>query len=402
MTVTLDNAQDVQLRLLAMADYLDAQADEADALGHIPDETARRLTDSGIMRLLQARDSGGYEATPMEWFDALAKVGTHSGGAAWVCGVVGVHPFEIALADRRLQAEIYGPNGETPDVWVASPYAPFGRARKVDGGYLFSGRWPWSTGTYHCEWSVLGGLIVDEDGKPGPNATHTRHFFLPKSDYRTVPEEWDIAGLSGSGSFDVIVEDAFIPDYRVVDPRDLESGEALRKAGREDSALYRMPFNFMFSGTISAAAMAISHGALNAFIDYSRNRSTRMGHNVSMDPHQLAALGAASADLEAGELQFRNDIERVWDLAVANKPIPLDLKLETARNRVRSVQRALSAIDELHRHAGGAVMNKSNPFQRFWRDAHTGGNHGANVAEPKYTAYGLNLFGHPLPEGLKV
>lgn len=399
MTTMDVTAETVRDRVIGIAPVLTEYADEADRMGRLPDEVAQALRSSGVMRLLQARDYGGFEASPIEWFTALHEVGRFSGSAAWVTGVVGVHPFEIALADRKLQDEIYG---DDPDTWVASPYAPFGRARKVEGGYIFNGRWPWSTGTSHCEWTVLGGLIVDEDGKPGPMETHNRHFFLPKSDYRHAPDEWRMAGLAGTGSYDVIVEDVFIPEYRVLDPRDITSGAAAKAVGRGDSALYRMPFNVMFAGTIAAGTLSIAQGALDAFVNYSRDRQTRLNHDVSKDPHQLTALSIAAAELDAGQVQFLHDIDRIWTLAQQDVEIPLELIVEVRRNQVRAVQRAVSVVDELMRHAGGAAMSLDNPFQRFWRDVHTGANHGSNVAEPKYEAYGLIAFGHPLPPGLKL
>jgi 3-hydroxy-9,10-secoandrosta-1,3,5(10)-triene-9,17-dione monooxygenase len=101
-------------------------------------------------------------------------------------------------------------------------------------------------------------------------------------------------------------------------------------------------------------------------------------------------------------VQFLNDINRIWKLAQQDVEIPMELIVEVRRNQVRAVQRAVSVVDELMRHAGGAAMSLDNPFQRFWRDVHTGANHGSNVAEPKYEAYGLMAFGHPLPPGLKL
>lgn len=392
MNVVLDKLKEI-------GPDLDAQADEADALGRLTDEMAKRLDETGIMRMLQPREYGGLESTPMEWFEALTEIGLHSGSATWVSGVVGVHPFEVAQGTRQLQEEIWG---EDTSVWVASPYAPFGRARRVDGGYLFTGRWPWSTGNYHCEWAVLGGLIVDESGEAGDRETATRHFFIPKSDYQTFPDEWQIAGLSGTGSFDIAVNEVFVPDHRVIDPRELNSGEAARAAGVGDRPLYRMPFNTMFSGTIAAGALAICGGFVRAFDDYARVRVTRRGNDVTQDVHLLVALGEATADLDAGMVQFMHDIERMWDFAVAGREIPVEVRLQTRRNQVRAVQRAIHAIDELMRHAGGAAMNAHNPIQRFWRDAHTGANHGANLAEGHYVNFGLHRFGHPLPPGARV
>ncbi|MDA0823515.1 MAG: hypothetical protein O3C28_13990 [Proteobacteria bacterium] len=33
------------------------------------------------------------------------------------------------------------------------------------GGYVLSGEWSYSTGTDHCAWPVLGGMVTDDDGE---------------------------------------------------------------------------------------------------------------------------------------------------------------------------------------------------------------------------------------------
>ena len=65
-----------------------------------------------------------------------------------------------------------------PDTWTASPYAPVGRAKTVDGGFLFTTDVPYSTGTDFCEWAILGGIVTDDDGNVG-TPPDIRHFVLP-------------------------------------------------------------------------------------------------------------------------------------------------------------------------------------------------------------------------------
>ncbi|MEO8696351.1 MAG: hydroxylase, partial [Acidimicrobiales bacterium] len=101
------------------------RSEAADELGRLPDEICKRLKDSGLVRLLQPADFGGYEADPRDFLNAVMDVGNHCPSAGWVAGVVGVHPWELALNDERLQAEVWGAD---PDTWVASPYAPSGTA----------------------------------------------------------------------------------------------------------------------------------------------------------------------------------------------------------------------------------------------------------------------------------
>ena len=107
------------------ADLLREEAPKSDELGKLTDETVRVLKESGGIRLLQAKESGGYEADPKDFYEWVRAVAQYSPSAGWVAGVVGVHPWEIALMDPKLQEEIYGTD---PDTWTASPYAPVGRA----------------------------------------------------------------------------------------------------------------------------------------------------------------------------------------------------------------------------------------------------------------------------------
>ncbi|MGW1023899.1 acyl-CoA dehydrogenase family protein [Streptomyces sp. NPDC002577] len=385
-------------RVEELAEYFEAQAEEADELGRMPDETAKKIREAGVVRMLQPKDFGGLESSPVDFFKAVLSIGSRSASAGWVAGVVGIHSFELAVGSREVQQEIWGAD---PDTWVASPYAPFGRARPVEGGYVFSGRWSFSSGTDACDWVVLGGMITDQDGEvAGPDAN--RHFILPRSDYQIIDDSWQVVGLKGTGSKDVVIKDAFVPSHRVINPVDLSSGAAAEQAGRGDVPLYRMPFHMMFNGAICGATLAAAEGALAGFIAYSRNRLTRTGNRAAQDPYQLATLGAAAADLQASRVHFLSDIERLWELVQTNRTVDLEVRAEVRRNQVRAVRRAVDAVDTVVASAGGTAMRLDSAIQRFWRDCHMGLGHAANVAEPIYAAYGLNLFGLPVPAGTKL
>jgi alkylation response protein AidB-like acyl-CoA dehydrogenase len=380
MTALLDRVEE-------LADLLVEQAEEADALGHLPDRTHKALREAGIVRALQPRDFGGAEKHPREFFEAVLAVGARSASAGWVSSVVGVHSFEIAQGSRQVQQEIWG---EDPDTWVASPYAPIGRAKPVDGGWSFSGRWPFSSGTDLCDWVVLGGMLTDESG--AVRADGLRHFILPRSDYTILHDSWNVVGLKGTGSKDVVIDGAFVPHHRLIDPADLASGAAAEQAGRGDVPLYRMPFHCMFSGAITAGTLAAAEGGLAAWLAYTRTRVSTRGITAATEPRQLNALGEAAADLQASRLQFLGDIERLYDAAASGRP-SLELRAEVRRNQVRVSRRAGEAVDRLVAQAGGSAMRVDNPIQRFWRDLHVALGHGANVAEQVYQATGAVAFG---------
>lgn len=383
---------EVHERILARTDEIAAEAPLSDEANRLTDKTADILRSSGVMRMLQPIEFGGMEASPVDFFRTLFDIGVQSSSAGWVAGVVGVHAFEMALMDRTLQKEIWA---DDPDTWIASPYAPLGRATPVEGGYRFTGRWPFSSGTDHCQWIILGGLIVDADGAPIPGGG--RHFVLPRADYEIIADSWDVVGLRGTGSKDILIEDKFIPAHRVFDPTPMEDGGLAEDIGRGDSPLYKMPFHPMFTAGITTATIAMARGALTEFTSAMQHRVTARGVKTANNPAQLAILGRASADLQAGEVQLFGDIEQMWEQAQRNERFSPEDRLRIRRNQVRISRRAVDVVDELFLNAGGSALRSDSKLQRYWRDIHAALNHASNNADPIYQAYGLNSFGNPTP-----
>lgn len=378
---------DVLKRIEDSAEFFRSHALEAEDLGRLPDAVAKQLRESGIIRLLQPTEYGGYAAHPADFFEAVMALGALCGASGWVAGVVGVHPWQLGQWDKRFQEELWG---QDRDTWIASPYAPFGRARKVDGGYRFSGRWSFSSGTDHCDWIILGGLIVDDEGTVLDPEPH--NFILPRADYTIHDDSWDVVGLRGSGSKDVSVEDKFIPDYRVNKPSNFNDGLQAARTGRTDP-LYQLPFGTVFPGAINAATLGLAEGALEAFVEYTRNRVLIKASAATADPAQMITLGEAAADIRASRVAFLDDWKRMYDVVAAGGRVTTDQRIEMRANSVRAVRRAVDAVDRLFINAGGGSLQRSHPLQRFWRDMHAGMNHVCSVAPPMYLAWSRNTFG---------
>lgn len=364
------------------ADYFVENAAEAEIQGQLPDKTVAKIRETGLIRLLQPREFGGYEAHPCEFLEGVIALASQCGASGWVAGVVGVHPWELALFDHRVQEEIWG---EDPDTWIASPYAPLGRARPVDGGYLFSGRWPFSSGTDHCEWAVLGGMFTEADGSPTPEPKGG-HFVLPRSDYTIVQDSWSVSGLKGTGSKDLIVEDAFIPAYRTVDEGELFTGELAKRAG-DISPLYRVPWMTLFPAAITASVVGMAIGALEGTLAYQRSRVTVFQTHASQDPHVMAAIGEAASEIDASRLQLLNNVRTVFEACESGTEIPLQVQARARRDQVRAAWRSARAVDTLFASSGGNAIRLDKPVQRFWRDIHAGLNHAVHIAGPVYQAY---------------
>ncbi|WP_089103752.1 acyl-CoA dehydrogenase family protein [Streptomyces hyaluromycini] len=366
-------------------------------LGKLSDETVSLLRSAGVLRLLQPAKFGGYAAHPRDFAEAVMAVARHDGAAGWVCGVVGVHPWEVAQMDPRVAQEIWGENQET---WIASPYMPNGIAEPVDGGYVLSGRWPFSSGTDHCDWVFLGALVGDGKGRPA-SPPSVLHVILPRSSYEIVDDTWDVIGLSGTGSKDVVVDGAFIPAYRTVNQDEVSAGEAAAGNGVTE-ALYRLPFTSMFPLGITSAVIGICEGALDVHLAQQRDRVAVTGVQVRDDPYVLHSAGEAAAEIAASRVQLIDGISQVYEQVAAGEPVSVEERSRVRRNQVRCAWRAVSALDEIFARSGGNVIRRDNPLQRYWRDAHVGLAHMIHVPGAAYHANSLAQMGLELPPQLRV
>lgn len=375
-------------KTMELADQLREQAVEAEKIGQLTDQTVKTMKEAGHIRLLQPAKYGGLEVHPREFAETVMAIASLDPAAGWINGVVGVHPYQLAYADPRVAEEIWADDVNT---WVASPYAPQGIARPVEGGYIFNGRWQFSSGTDHCEWIFLGAIKSDADGKV-QMPPQMLHMILPRKDYTIVEDSWDVVGLRGTGSKDVIVKDAFVPDYRVMDAFKVMDGTAQREAGMTDT-LYLMPWSTMFPLGISSATIGICEGALAAHLDYQRERVSAAGTAIKDDPYVMYAIGEAAADINAARQELLANADRIYDMVDAGKEVSFEDRAAGRRTQVRAVWRAVSAVDEIFARSGGNAMRMDKPLQRYWRDAHTGMAHAIHVPGTTYHAAALSSFG---------
>jgi 3-hydroxy-9,10-secoandrosta-1,3,5(10)-triene-9,17-dione monooxygenase len=375
-------------RVAELADQFSEQAVEAEKLGQLPDATVKSMKSIGSIRLLQPEGHGGLEVHPREWAETVMATAALDPAAGWVNGVVGVHPYQFAYADPRVAEEVWGTDVDT---WIASPYAPQGIAVAVDDGYVFNGRWQFSSGTDACDWIILGAMVGDSAGKP-VMPPQILHMILPRKDYEIVADSWDVVGLRGTGSKDVIVKDAFVPAYRTMDGTKVMDGTAQLEAGMTKT-LYKMPWSTMFPLGISSATIGICEGALAAHLDYQRERVGAAGTAIKDDPYVLYSIGEAAAEIDASRQALLANVDKIYDAVDAGREITFEERAAVRRSQVRAVWRAVAAVDQIFARSGGNALRMDKPLQRYWRDAHAGMAHAIHTPGTTYHASALSSFG---------
>ncbi|MFD4261925.1 3-hydroxy-9,10-secoandrosta-1,3,5(10)-triene-9,17-dione monooxygenase oxygenase subunit [Streptomyces sp. NPDC058534] len=365
----------------------------ADETRRIPESTIDELTGAGVFRMLQPARYGGLESDPVDFYQVVRAISAVCCSTGWVASVLGVHPWQLGLFPRRAQDDVWG---EDPDTRVSSSYAPVGRLTPVDGGYRLTGRWSFSSGCEHATWALLGALVVGAQGRPVDFLT----VLVPRSDY-TIEDAWDVVGLRGTASNDILVESAFVPDHRVL--RNYEQAR-LKVPGQQvnKGPLYRLPFGAIFTSAITAPVIGAVSGGYESYVSLmkERVRLSLGGGRFTEDPFAQVAIARAASDIDATVLQMDRNLRELSELAAAEQEIPMELRLRTRRDQVRGTERAVAAIDLLFKTAGGNALRRGNPVERAWRDAHAGSVHVANDVERALAMYGRGAFGLTVEDNL--
>ncbi len=346
-----------------LAIALRERAAEANQLRRLPDATWKDLVDTGIVRGLQPARWGGGEAHPREFYAAVSQVARVEGCAGWVAGIIGVHPWQTALFPRETQEEMWG---DDPRVMNSSSYAPTGKAERVSGGYRLSGRWSFSSGCDHCQWVNLGAIVgtVRIEAREMPDF---RSFLLPRSDYK-IDDNWFVAGLAGTGSKDIVADNAFVPDHRSQSHWDYTLGRPLPGWELNPAPLYRLPWAVVFISALAAGALGASLGFLEAWTEIGKTRKAGFGTDFRDDPYAQQLLAEASYTIHAGILRLREDCDEMMEMARAGEGFSLKQRARLRYDAARSAQLAAHAVERLYEASGGRAIFLEHPLQRRYQD----------------------------------
>jgi 3-hydroxy-9,10-secoandrosta-1,3,5(10)-triene-9,17-dione monooxygenase len=349
-------AQSPLLSAQRIAEKLCTRAAETNRSRRISDDTVRELKEAGLFRLLQPKRWGGLEADLQIFIDVQNILAEKCVSTAWVCGVLGVQSFMLALFDARAQQDVWGEDGTA---LMSSSFLPKGSVEREPGGFRLKGQWPYSSGCVHAEWAIVGALVPGA-AAGGPPQMHL--FLVPSEDYEIV-DTWNTFGLRGTGSHDIRIRQAFVPAYRTFTP---DRGIVPGSRSVPDAPLYRMPWLFMFTSSVAALGIGAARGALAAFWDALRERT---GNGKSkVDPAAVQAAARAKLEIEGIDAMLRAGVTRLTRCVRAREEMTLQEALEHRLQLTSIVRRCAALVDELMPFLGAKSLLLDHPFTRMWLD----------------------------------
>ncbi|HTI15866.1 MAG TPA: hypothetical protein VL461_15080 [Dictyobacter sp.] len=329
---------------------------QSEQLRRQPVETIQAMLDAKMARVLMPKQWGGYELS----FDLFVRMTTEVAkvdASAGLCfSFLLIHPWFLALFPEQAQRDVWS---STPDVALATSLAPQGQASRVAGGYQLKGRWAWSSGVDHCSWNMLTALVTPS---PAGGALERRIFLLPRSDYEIL-DTWHVAGLKASGSNDVIVQDAFVPEHRTVNLLDLARGMRSRAT---TSPLYSLPLFSVFPISLTSVLVGSALGAYETWKGHSHKHLA-----VLTDPVKLAIM--APLYVRVAEIATTLDtvqllLQRALTTFSDGGPLTDPIRMRNRRDFAYIAHTCQKIVNTVYESCGAWANFDWHHVQRHWRD----------------------------------
>ncbi|MFJ3367000.1 acyl-CoA dehydrogenase family protein [Pseudomonas sp. NPDC086251] len=381
--------RDLLERARSLVPALKARTAQADKDLKVPVESVVELQSSGLLRALQPRAFGGYEVDPRTFFEIQTILAEGCMSTAWIYGVMGVHPWQLARYPIEAQREVWA---DDHDALICSTYMPAASVTVVEGGYRISGRWGFSSGSEHCQWVFLGG-ILPPDGELG--AEHGT-FLLPRKDYQ-IERNWDVMGLRGTGSHDIVVEDVFVPAHRVQRTNNWTL-EATPGRLVNTNPIYAIPFAQVFSRAVSTSAIGALQGAINEFRDNAAKHIGKHGARTADDPVAQTAVAEAMITVDSLRLVLERNYEHLMSLARAGEYPDTETRLLYRYQSAYVTNICAERANDLLRSMAASGLYNTNPVARLFRDLHQARGHIANNYMAYGRSYGAVMLGLPNPD----
>ena len=362
-------------------------------LRRLSDQTWKLLLDGGFLRSLQPARWGGGEVALIDFVDAMIELSRVSPAAGWVAGVIGVHPWQLALFDDAAQRELWDEDAATMH---SSSYNPTGKAEKVAGGYRVSGRWSFSSGCDHCRGVMLGATCGSREvaGKP---VRDFRSFLLRRDQYQ-IDDNWQVAGLQGTGSKDIVVAEAFVPEHRSQSHIDYATNLSLPGQKLNDGPLYRLPWSVVFHMALASATLGSARGFVDLWTAHTRDRTLSFGGRAADDALMQKRLAEATWYLDASIMRMRADTIELGQMAEARKAAPMELRARMRWNLNRGCELVGQAVAELFHAATGRAVFLDHPLQQRFQDLQAAMAHAYLTPDQVARAVGGSLLGTSKPE----
>jgi len=349
----------------------------------LPDDVVTAFEESSLLRMRVPRQYGGFESDARTLIDVHAEIAKGDGSAAFCLSVWSLINWLVGRFPDHVQDEVFA----TPNVRVSGNISPTGTVRKVDGGYVYTGKWKFSSGVLHSQWVFTAGML------DGPGGAQAMTALIPTSDIGII-DDWFVTGLRGTGSVTYQTTDLFVPAERVVSQMDLFSPQN-QSSNNSGKAIYDIPLLVTSTAATSGQVIGGAKYAMEAFLERLPGRPITYTYYTSQRDAAITHLkiGEAALLTEEAETRAHKFAEMVEAKAAINEPWSIEERVYSRVQLGRIAQLARQAVDNLASISGASSIYENVPIQRIQRNVHAMSIHALTLPETNIELYGRSLVG---------
>ncbi|MGA8760163.1 MAG: hypothetical protein WB611_28355 [Stellaceae bacterium] len=274
---------------------------------------------------------------------------------------------------------------------IAGGGQPAGTAERVPGGWKWTGAWPFVSGCQNAEWiagncvMMEGGSPIDASDGPGPML---RACIMP-AEHWEIRDTWHTVGLKGTGSHDVALTDAFVPDENFFE---FPFGTSFAP----DPIFGKFPeFVVLAHG---AVAVGIAEGAIMDLVELAGAGVKQLFMTTPLVETERCKEGLARLDAElmAARAPFEAQIARVWQNPEPSGAKGMTRVAEQLQAVVWITSACVRVAEGCFELAGSRAVYESSSLQRRVRDLLVAAQHFA--AQPRnYVTAGVAVLARLSP-----
>lgn len=361
----------------ALAPSLAARAADAERRRRVPEETVRDYEGARLPAVWIPRVYSGLELDLHTGLETMYEAARGCASSAWCLGIWQQHSWIVSMFPEAAQQETLAAD---ENFHIGAVLAPRGTARRVDGGFRLSGFWPFASGCEHGRWIMLGAFITDDEGAMAPVEPPDREIFgIPAQNARllllpvdtvTIKGDWNAAGLAGTGSHSVVVDDVFVPDHMTLVMADAVAGDA---PGRtvHDGPLYQATYYSFLHTALAGPAPGVAQGAVDTLLKAIDGKLLMPQNRLQTDMARThRQIGEAEANIHAARLLLRDSCDRIMEAAHEGRQLDQMERAICRRSNSQAVDLCYQATELVFFAGGGSALAAGNPIQRAMRDMH--------------------------------
>lgn len=352
-------------------------ADEIDRERQLTDDLVHSLKEAGTFRLLIPPTFGGLGAQLPDFIDALQIFAEADASTAWCVSQGAV----IATTSLWLPADSVHELWRDPATAIANGPPRNCEALRADDSLRVTGRWGFSSGCRHATWMHGAVKRVEDDTWLG--------VYFPKTQAE-FHDNWQVAGLRGTGSLEFSVQDLTVPNEWVVD---------FREPPVDDGALYKIPTGLVFAVCFASVALGVARASLDVALDLARGKVPGMtARTVSDDPDMQKFIGEAEMRWRAARAFLHDTVGKVYPALAQQAKISKSQRVDLRMAGTHVIRESAAVVNLAYTVAGSTAIYQDNPLQRRFQDMHVITQH-VQARMSHYGYVGRHFLGHAFEPG---